>query len=51
METNIEKVYTGNNFNHITKYIDNINSHFNVYFNYLSNKTNPRFVAIVVLEL
>ena len=31
--------------------MDNINSHINVNFYYLSNKTNQRFVAITVLEL
>ena len=31
--------------------MDNINSHINVKFYYLSNKTNQRFVAITVLEL
>ena len=38
----IEKIYTGANFNHITKYIDNINSRFNVNFYHLSNTTNSR---------
>ena len=42
----IEKIYTGANFNHITKYIDNINSRFNVNFYYRSNKTYPRLVVI-----
>ena len=31
--------------------MNNINSHTNVNFYYLSNKTNQRFVAITVLEL
>ena len=39
------------NSNHITKYIDNINSRFNVKSYYLSNMTNPRFVAITVWKL
>ena len=47
----IEKIYTGANFKHITKYIDNINSCFNVNFYYLLNKTNPRFVAITIWGL
>ena len=42
----IEKIYTGANLNHITKYIDNINSRFNVNFYYRSNKTYPRLVVI-----
>ena len=41
-------MYTGANFNDIIKYIENINSCFNVNLYYLSNKTNPRFVAIAV---
>ena len=39
------------NYNHITQYNDNINSHINVNSYYLSNETNPRFVVITVLEL
>ena len=42
----IEKIYAGANSNHITKYIDNINSRFNVNLYYLSNKTNRRFLVI-----
>ena len=41
----------GANSNHISQYNDNINSYFNVYIYYLSNETNPGFVAITVLEL
>ena len=51
MEKNIENIYTGANFNHITKYIDNINSPCSVSSYYLLNKTYSRFVAITVLEL
>ena len=50
-EKHIEKICTGANFNHITKYTDNINSWFTVNSYHLSNKTNPRFVAITVWEL
>ena len=39
------------NFNHITLYKVNINSQFNVSFDYLSNEINRRFVAVTVLEL
>ena len=45
---NIEKIYTETNFNHITKYIDNINNRFNINLDYLSDKANPRFVAITI---
>ena len=41
--------YIGTDFNHITKYMDNINSHINVNFHYLSNVTNPIFVAITIV--
>ena len=39
-EKHIENINMGANSNHIIKYIDNINSFFNVNFYYLSNKTN-----------
>ena len=41
----------GDDFNHITQYNGNIISHINVNFYYLSNETNPSFVAITVFEL
>ena len=45
-------LYTGADFNHISKYNNNnINGHIYVHFHYLSNETNPGFVAITVLEL
>ena len=47
----IKFLYTGANFNYISKYNDSINNHINVNFHYLSNETNPRFVAITVFEL
>ena len=37
------------NSNHITKYIDNINSRFNVNLYYLSYKIYPRFIAIELI--
>ena len=39
------------NFNHITGYNDNITSHINVTFYYLSNEINQRSVAKTVLKL
>ena len=47
----INFLYMGADFNHISYYNDNINSHINVNFHYLSNEINQRFVAITVFEL
>ena len=44
-------LYTRANFNPISYYNNNINNHINVNFYYLSNETNPGFVALTVLEL
>ena len=47
---NIKFLYTRTNSNHIFQFNDNVNNFINVNFNYLSNETNPRFVAITFLE-
>ena len=41
----------GADFNHISYYNDNVNSHINVNFYHLSNETNPRSLALTVLEI